>query len=344
MLAPTAPAGSAGQARSYPASGIPRQPERRTSEFGCLWPFLGGHVARLEILHDVTKRLAAVKERERLRAEIDTHRRLFQTIVQNATVGMAVYEGAQLRLKWANPSYRDILDDRFRNMDITGLRLEELIPRAAERGLTDLFRSVAESGQPYHDPEYEYAGFKRGTTYWQWSLLPMPAAGQDKPDLLLLATEITAAVRERKRVEELRAETEQRAEELRLAHGQLERRTRELSALVDLSQQVISTFDLQERFECVLGQLRVTFDCDGAAILVQDQGKMITVAHSGSLAEERAFGMSGSLRHALTFEGALNGRKPLIVPDLWAEAGWLSSPERRRMRAHRGHCLSAVRG
>ena len=282
--------------------------------------FSGGHIARLEILHDVTKRLAAVKERELLRAEIDTHRRLFQTIVQNATVGMAVYEGAQLRLKWANPSYRDILDDRFRNMDITGLRLEEIIPRAAERGLTDLFRSVARSGQPHHDPEYEYAGFKRGTTYWQWSLLPMPAAGQEEPDLLLLATEITPAVRARKRVEELRAEAERRAEELRLAHGQLEQRTRELSALVNLSQEVISTLDLQERFERILEQLRITFNCEGAAILVQDQGKMAIVAHTGLSTEDRAPGMSVTLRRALAFEGALNGGEPLIVRDLWADS------------------------
>lgn len=279
----------------------------------------GGHVARLEILHDVTQRLAAEKERGHLRAEIDTHRRLFQTIVQNATVSIAVYDGVQLRLKWANPSYRDILDERFRNMDITGLRLEEVIPRAAERGLTDLFRAVATSGQPHHDPEYEFAGFNRGVTYWQWSLLPLPAAEQESPDLLLLATEITAMVRERKRVEELRAEAEQRAEELRLAHGQLEGRTRELSALLDLSQQLNSTLELQPIFEVILNQLKITFDYDAAALLVQDGQVMTTVAHRGPLPEERAPWLAPVLEKALDCDAILKRRQPLIVEDLYTD-------------------------
>ncbi len=279
----------------------------------------GGQIARLEILHDITKRLVAEKEREGLRAEIDTHRRLFQTIVQNATVSIAVFDGAQLRLKWANPRYREILDERFRTGDIIGLHLEELIPSAAERGLTDVYRAVATSGEPHHDPEYEYSGFRRGTTYWQWSLLPMPTAEKQVPDLLLLASEITAAVHERKRVEELRAEAERRAEELRSAHGQLEQRTRELSALLNLSQQVISTLDLHQCFEAILDQLQATFDCDGAAILLQDKGTLTTAAHRGLLPEERAPGISATLRRVLTFEKALNERVPLIIEDLWAQ-------------------------
>ena len=281
--------------------------------------FSDDRVARLEIMHDVTERASAEKERERLRVEIDTHRRLFQTIVQNATVSIAVFDGAQFRLKWANPSLRDNLDERFQEADLTGLRLEEIIPGAAESGLTDLFRAVAASGQPHHDSEYEYSGFKRGTTYWQWSLLPLPAADQDRSDLLLLANEITAEARERKRVEELRAEAERRAEELRHAYSQLERRTRELSALLDLSQQANSTLELQPLFEVILDQLKVTFDYDAAALLVQDGQSMTTVAHRGSQPEERAPGLDTALKSVLSFDRALMGGEPSIIQDLWTD-------------------------
>jgi len=78
--------------------------------------------------------------------------------------------------------------------------------------------------------------------------------------------------------------------------------------------------DLQERFERILEQLRITFDCEGAAILVQDQGKMAIVAHTGLSTEDRTPGMSVTLRRALAFEGALNGGEPLIVRDLWADS------------------------
>lgn len=281
----------------------------------------GGSVARLEVLHDISARRAAEKEKAKLRAEIDAHRQLFQTIVQNATMGIAVFDGDQLRLKWVNPSMRNIMGERFMNRDLTGSRLDEFAPDAYKTPLRELFLKVAKSGQPHSESEFEYKSTRRGVTYWRWSLLPLPAAGKEIPDLMVLASEVTVSVRARKRVEELRIEAERRAQELRSAYGELDLRSRELSALLDLSQQLASTLDLQPLYELILKQLQITFDCEGAAILVQEQekGKILTAAHIGMLPEERDPGMSATLTRALNFENAFNRRDPLIVEDLWAQ-------------------------
>jgi PAS domain S-box-containing protein len=280
-----------------------------------------GSVARLEILHDISRRRAGEKEKAKLQAEIQAHRQLFQTIVQNATVGIAVFDGDQLRLKWVNPSMRNIMDERFRHADVTGLHLDEIAPGVAAMGLTDLFREVARSGQPHFEPEYEYNSPRRGVTYWQWSLLPLPAAGKEIPDLMVLANEITASVLARRRVEEFRIEEERRAEALRRAYGELELRSRELSALLVLSRQLTSTLDLQPLFELILKQLLSTFGCESATILVQDKGEILIAEHIGQLPEERDPGMSATLRRALNFEQAFNRHDPLIVQDLWADNG-----------------------
>ncbi|MBW4683083.1 MAG: PAS domain-containing protein [Microcoleus vaginatus WJT46-NPBG5] len=157
---------------------------------------------------EITQRQQMAEEREQLLQEIDEQRRLFQMVVDHAPAGIAVFDGRDLRIKWANQAYGQFLEEPFRNTDITGLRLQDYLPAAEENGLADIFRHTAATGEAHIDPEYQMEGFARGVTYWRWSLLPLFSLGQVNPDLMVLAIEITEQVLARKQLEELATQTE----------------------------------------------------------------------------------------------------------------------------------------
>jgi len=172
-----------------------------------------GVITHLASLRDITERRRMRQERDGLLQEVDAQRRLLQTLVDNTPAGIAVLDGTELTVKSVNQAYQQFLEEPYRHADITGLRLQDFVPRAEESGLVELFRTVAASGQPHTDSEYEHVGFARGVTYWRWSLLPTGAGRQGPPDLMIIAVEITEQVLARKRVEELAAQEEQSAAE-----------------------------------------------------------------------------------------------------------------------------------
>lgn len=155
------------------------------------------------------------EERERLRGEMEAQRHLFQAVLDAVPAGIAIFDGRDLRVKWANPTYHLFLEEPYRSGEITGLHLHDFIPGAAESGLAGLFRRVVATGQPWVNPEYEHLGFARGVTYWRGSALPLVRKGGGAPpDVMILVVEITEQVLARKRAEELAAQAE--AERARL--------------------------------------------------------------------------------------------------------------------------------
>ncbi len=171
-----------------------------------------------KVTRDITDRKKAEEERESLLRAIDEQRRLLQLVLDHAPAGIAIFDGANLRVKWANPAFRQTLDEAYRNADIIGLRLKDFLPGAEKSGIADICRQVAATGQPYFTPEYEYTGFARGITYWRWAWLPLPAGEGDVPDLMVLLTEVTDQVLARKRIEELNAQLESRNLEVERAN------------------------------------------------------------------------------------------------------------------------------
>lgn len=159
-----------------------------------------GSIGMLATLRDITERKRNEELRELLLKEVDEQRRLFQTVVDHAPAGIVVLDSQDLRVKWANPTYLEFLDEPHRSAGIAGLCLHEFLPGARENGLVDLFFQVAASGRPHVNPEYLYVGFARGDTYWRWSLLPI-VDGEGPRDLMLMALEITEQVVARKRAE-----------------------------------------------------------------------------------------------------------------------------------------------
>lgn len=168
----------------------------------------------------------AEEERETLLRAIDSQRQLFQAVLDHTPAGIAILDGDTLRVKWANPSFRQALYEGTGGIDVTGLRPEDYLPRDAETGVVGVLRTVASSGRPYFSPEYEFSGFPGGPRYWRWSVLRLNAPENSHPDLMTVLTEITSEVLSRKKIEELAAQLEEKREVLELRNREVERANR----------------------------------------------------------------------------------------------------------------------
>jgi PAS domain S-box-containing protein len=199
------------------------------------------------VIKDITEARKTTKQQERLLAAVDAQRQLFQAVLEHAPAGIAIYDGVTFRVKWANPTYRERLDDPYRGMDIIGRRLQEILPGAEESGVAEIFRKVVETGNPYFDPEQELVGFTRGKTYWRWSLLPLAGTDRPTPDLMILVVDVTDQVTARQQIEDLAAQLTEERRSLADMNRQLDLRNREVERANRLKSEFLATMSHELR-------------------------------------------------------------------------------------------------
>lgn len=178
----------------------------------------GGLRGFARVTRDATGQKRAREERERLIEAMEAQRRLFEMVLDHAPAGIAIFDGASLRIKWANATFRQRLDDPWRSADVTGMRLHELLSGVEETGIAELFRQVAGSRKPHFDPEFEVLRPGRDPSYLRFSLLPLIAQSDDPPDLMVLLTDVTDFVEARQRLAAVNRELEQRNREVERAN------------------------------------------------------------------------------------------------------------------------------
>ncbi len=199
------------------------------------------------VTKDITDKKRAAEERERLLAAVDAQRRLFQAVVEHAPAGIAIYDGVTFRVKWANPTYRERLDEPYRSMDIVGRRLQEILPGAEKSGVVDVFRRVASTGVPYFDPEQALVGLTKGTTYWRWSLLPLISEDRAAHDLVILVVDVTEQVTARLQIEQLADQLKEERRSLSVINRELDLRNREVERANRLKSEFLATMSHELR-------------------------------------------------------------------------------------------------
>ena len=196
---------------------------------------------------DAAERKRVAEERERLLAAVDAQRQLFQAVVEHAPAGIAVYDGETFRIKWANHTYRERLDEPYRNMDIIGRRLSDIFPGAERSGIAEIFRTVAATGVAHFEPEQEFVGLTKGTTYWRWSLLPLDSAERATRDLMILVVDVSDQVTARRQIEELAEQLAEERRSLSATNRELDLRNREVERANRLKSEFLATMSHELR-------------------------------------------------------------------------------------------------
>jgi PAS domain S-box-containing protein len=171
---------------------------------------------------DVTARIHAEAERERLLRETENQKARLQQVFTEAPAVIAMYTGEQHVVTMVNPMWEKVLG----RTGAVGRPVAELFPELTGTAVLELLDQVHRSGQPYVGNETEIRIDRHGngnleTTWWNFVFQPIFDGEGRTTDIFVHAVEVTDQVRARHSVEE-------KAEELARVARALETSNREL--------------------------------------------------------------------------------------------------------------------
>ncbi|MHB0876297.1 MAG: PAS domain S-box protein [Anaerolineae bacterium] len=167
---------------------------------------------------DITVRKGIEREREgllrqvaRLAADLQEERDVLHSTMDNTRAHLA-YLDRDLNFVRVNPAYAESCG--YTPEEMIGLNHFALYPHAENEAI---FRRVRDSGEParYTAKPFGYPDQpERGTTYWDWTLMPVKDEAGATQGLVLSLVDVTEVTRARKRTTELANEAARRAAEL----------------------------------------------------------------------------------------------------------------------------------
>jgi PAS domain S-box-containing protein len=182
------------------------------------------------LLRDISQRVQAEEERERLLAQVEQQRQraeeLANTLEKERDTLQAIMENTYTQLAYLDPQFNFLRVNAayaqgsgHPRQELIGRNHFELFPNEENQAI---FERVRDTGRPveFHAKPFEYADQpERGTTYWDWALAPVKDAAGQVGGLVLSLHDVT---------EQIRAE---RAREQHLAR---------LQRLIQVSQEVLA--------------------------------------------------------------------------------------------------------
>ncbi|HYH10085.1 MAG TPA: PAS domain S-box protein [Thermoanaerobaculia bacterium] len=171
---------------------------------------------------DVTARVAAEAERERLLRETESQKARLQQVFVEAPAVIAMYSGDDHVISMVNPMWETVLGRR----NAVGKRVADLFPELAGSSVLQLLDQVRATGQAFVGNETEIRIDRRGDgvlepSWWNFVFQPIFDDERRITDIFVHAVEVTDQVRGRRAVEE-------KAEELTRLARALETSNREL--------------------------------------------------------------------------------------------------------------------
>ena len=187
------------------------------------------------------------RETEAARAAAERQRGELWRVFEQAPIAIAVYRGPRYIIELANSTVARLWGRT--QEQLLGKGLFEALPEVAGMGYEQLLDRVMATGEPYvaHAMEAQHdRNGHRETVYWDFVYVPMYAEDGSIYGAMVVATEVTAQVLARRRMEQLNQELEARVQE----------RTQELqAALTDAEQQREQLRVQQGLLNGILGQV-----------------------------------------------------------------------------------------
>lgn len=130
--------------------------------------------------------------------------------------GVAIRSVPDLILLEVNDNYMDFLQEPFNKIEnILGKKQKEIINRYEGSTEEELRNTVISNGKPYYVKEFQYDCYKRGTTYWDLSIVPIYVEGKIKY-LIETTLNVTEKVLSRESIEKQADVIKQQEEKLKV--------------------------------------------------------------------------------------------------------------------------------
>lgn len=101
-------------------------------------------------------------------------------------------------------------------------------------------------------------------------------------------------------------------------------RTRELKALLEVSQIVNSNLELGPLLKTILEQLKQVIDYAGAGIAKLDGDDFVVVEYVGLVPREIMLGFRASVHQDTGYQKVAESKQPVIIDDIWSNEPWLN--------------------
>jgi signal transduction histidine kinase len=125
----------------------------------------------------------------------------------------------------------------------------------------------------------------------------------------------------------LNAQLQEQVALLEQQREQLERRVREVTALIRSSTLITSTLELDRVLELILEQLAKVVEYDRASIQLLFDGKLRIIAGRGFLDLDRVIGQTFDPRHNALTRRMLEGKEPVVLKDVCDEPGFVADSD-----------------
>lgn len=118
--------------------------------------------------------------KEKSNCKVEDKCMFIEQLYAEKKMGFAVYSVPDLILLKANETYLNYLDAPYNKENSIGKKQKEIITGFEGSKEEDIFLEVIRSGKSYHSIENKCENFKRGTAYWDWSVVPIFVDGKIK--------------------------------------------------------------------------------------------------------------------------------------------------------------------
>ena len=151
------------------------------------------------LARDITRRTQVDAERERLLAE---NQSLAADLAEERDVLRTVMEHTDVHLAYLDPEFRFVRVNTayergsgYAKEELLGQRHFDLFPDPENQAIFERVRDTGEAFRVYAKPFTYINQPERGTTYWDWSLVPVMDAQGDVLGLVLSLTDVTERIR-----------------------------------------------------------------------------------------------------------------------------------------------------
>lgn len=242
----------------------------------------------LGIVRDVTAQVAAERREREQEAQ---YRGIFE-----ATMDALIINDLNGYVAEANPAACRM--HGYTHDEFVGLHSPVFIHPDSHPIFAD-FLATVKAGEVFRT---QAQNLRRDGTPFPIEVVGAPLTFRGAPHVLAVVRDITEQVQASQQLEQRVAE-----------------RTRELSTLLEVSQHVASTLDLEPLLGTILDQLKLSVDFTGAGVLALDGDEFTVLGYRGPLPQEQALNLRFRLTEELGHWQVVHSREPLLVADTLAQ-------------------------